>query len=96
MIPFFICRPNSAVKAGERCTGTLLSAKANRAVEQTIDEPLKTDRHFVEAIAATVFAVRDVDTFDCSTKPFCLLAASLCGQFGRLSEKEINTRAGKD
>ena len=41
-------RPHRAVAAEEGGARALLAAEAERAVEQTVDEPLEADRHLVE------------------------------------------------
>jgi hypothetical protein len=45
----FVRCPNAAIQAGEGGSCALLSAKTERAIEQTVDEPLEADRHLVEA-----------------------------------------------
>src|SRR5918996_117750 len=46
--PVLVGRPHRAVAAQERGAGALLSAEAQRAVEQPLDEPLEAHRHLDE------------------------------------------------
>src|SRR6266404_8500814 len=43
--PVLVRRPDRPIEAQERCPGAFLAAEADRAVEQTIDEPFEADRH---------------------------------------------------
>jgi hypothetical protein len=51
----FVRRPDGAIQADERCTRILFPAKAKRAVEQAINEPLEAKRHLVELPAKLRF-----------------------------------------
>ena len=72
----FVCRPDAAIETDERRAGTLLPAKAERAVEQAIDKPFEADRHLVELAAELRRDAIDLDirtaTFvdsSCETAP---------------------------
>src|SRR5207244_8356393 len=47
----FVRRPNAPVPTEETRARALLSSKAKRAIEQTIDEPLEANRHFKKLAA---------------------------------------------
>jgi hypothetical protein len=48
----FVRRPDAVIKTRLKAgTSTLLSAKTKRAVEQSINEPLESNRHLIELAA---------------------------------------------
>src|SRR6185312_11214870 len=46
--PVLICRPDAAVLSEKRGAGAFFTDKSQRPVDQSVDKPLKADRHFVQ------------------------------------------------
>ena len=68
MMPSLSVVHTRAVAAQERRAGALLAAEAERAVEQAVDEPLESDRHFDERDGR---AARRRDRSCCCSPPSC-------------------------